>query len=56
MSFDIVRTPTLQAVATGDEQQLVEDLQDRVEAAASAAEETAAVIEATAAQRIAEQN
>jgi len=56
MSFDIVRTPTLQAVATGDEQQLVEDLQDRVEAAARAAEETAAVIEAAAAQGIAEQN
>ena len=39
MSFDIVQTPTLHAVATGDEQQLVEDLQERVEAAARAAEE-----------------
>ena len=33
MSFDIARTPTLHAVATGDDQQLIEDLQQRVEAA-----------------------
>src|SRR5579863_4489351 len=56
MSFDIVETPTLHAVATGDEQQLVEDLQERVEAAARAAEESAAVVEAAAAQDVAEQN
>lgn len=54
MSFDIARTPTLQAVATGDEQQLVEDLQQRVEAAVRKAEETPAVAEATEAQRHAE--
>ena len=34
------RTPTLHAVATGDEQQLVEDLQERVEAAILQAAET----------------
>ena len=56
MSFDIVQTPTLHAVATGDEQQLVEDLQERVEAAARAAEEAPAVVEAVAAQGNAEQN
>lgn len=50
MSFDIARTPTLQAVATGDEQQLVEDLQQRVEAAVRKAEETPAVVEAAEAE------
>ncbi len=54
MSFDIVETPTLHAVATGDEQQLVEDLQERVEAAARAAEESPAVMDAVEAQRNAE--
>ena len=34
MSFDIARTPTLQAVATADEHRLVQDLQQRVKAAA----------------------
>ena len=56
MSFDIARTPTLHAVATGDEQQLVEDLQQRVEAAARQAEEMPAVVEAAEAQRQAEQH
>ena len=56
MSFDIVQTPTLHAVATGDEQQLIEDLQERVEAAARLAEEAAAVVEAVATQDHAEQN
>lgn len=56
MSFDIARTPTVHAVATGDEQQLVEDLQARVEAAAGLAEDAPAVVEATAAQRNAEQH
>src|SRR5579862_8690604 len=56
MSFDIVQTPTLHAVATGDEQQLVEDLQERVEAAARAAEDSPAVLEAAAAQSMAEQH
>lgn len=50
MSFDIARTPTLQVVATGDEQQLVEDLQQRVEAAVRKAEETPAVVEAAEAE------
>ena len=39
MSFEIARTPTLQAVATGDEHRLVEELQQRVEVAARQAEE-----------------
>jgi hypothetical protein len=56
MSFDIARTPTLHAVATGDEQQLVEDLQERVEAAILQALETPAVVEAAEAQRRAEQH
>src|SRR6202030_1108655 len=56
MSFDIVRTPTLHAVATGDEQQLGEDLQERVEAAARLAEESPAVLEAAESQCNAEQN
>jgi hypothetical protein len=56
MSFDIARTPTLHAVATGDEQQLVENLQERVEAAIRQAAETPAVMEAVEAQRRAEQH
>jgi hypothetical protein len=56
MSFDIARTPTLHAVATGDEQRLVEDLQERVEAAILQAAETPTVVEAVAAQRRAEQH
>lgn len=55
MSFDIARTPTLHAVATGDEQQLVENLQERVEAAICQAAETPAVMEAAEAQVRAEQ-
>ena len=55
MSFDIARTPTLHAVATGDEQQLVEDLQERAEAAVRQAEEAPAVMEAAKAQYNAEQ-
>jgi hypothetical protein len=56
MSFDIARTPTLHAVATGDEQQLVEDLQQRVEAAVRQAEEAPAVVKAAEAQCQAEQH
>src|SRR6202030_1539744 len=56
MSFDIARTPTLHAVATGDEQQLVEDLEQRVQVAVRQAEETHAVLEAAEAQRQAEQH
>ena len=56
MSFDIARTPTLHAVASGDEHQLVADLQQRVEAAARQAEEMPAVVEAAEGQRQAEQH
>jgi len=56
MSFDIARTPTLHAVANGDEQQLVEDLQERAEAAARQAEEAPSVMEAAKAQYNAEQH
>lgn len=58
MSIDLAQTPTLQAVATGDERRLVEDLEQRVEAAVrqalsqpgvQAAEEN----ERTAAERLA---
>ena len=56
MSFDIARTPTLQAVATGDEQRLVEDLHERVEAAARQAEALPEVIAAAEAQNRAEEH
>jgi len=56
MSFDIARTPTLQAVATGDEHRLVEDLQQRVEAAARLAEELPEVRAAAEAQNRAEEH
>jgi len=48
MSFDIAQTPTLQAVATLDQHLLVEDLQQRVDAAAQQAEELPEVVAATA--------
>jgi len=54
MSFDIVRTPTLQAVATGHERLLVEDLLQRVEAAARLTGESPEVLAADEAQRRAE--
>ena len=56
MSFNIARTPTLHAVANGDEQQLVEDLQERVDAAIRQATETPTVMEAVESQRRAEQH
>jgi hypothetical protein len=56
MSFDIARTPTLHAVATGDERQLVEDLQERVAAAVQQAEEASEELEAAETQRAAEQH
>ncbi len=46
MSFDIVNTPSLQAVASEDEQVLMEDLQGRVDAAVRQAEEQHEVVEA----------
>ena len=54
MSFDIVKTPTLQAIATENEQQLADDLQQRVDAGLRQAEEQPEVIEATEAQSLAE--
>jgi hypothetical protein len=55
MSFDIAQTPTLQAVATLDQNLLVEDLQQRVEAAVRQAEELPEVMAAAEAQRQAEE-
>ncbi len=54
MSFDIAKTPTLQAVATQDEQALAADLQKRVEEAIATADATDEVIAAAAAHREAE--
>ncbi len=56
MSFEIARTPTLHAVANGDEQQLADDLRERAEAAMRQAAESSAVVEAVEAQRQAEQH
>src|SRR3954469_15382569 len=44
MSFDIARTPTLEAVATQDEQALAQDLQKRVDEAIQAAESAEQVV------------
>ncbi|MEO8052797.1 MAG: hypothetical protein ABI833_20495 [Acidobacteriota bacterium] len=54
MSFEIAWTPTLHAVANGDEQQLADDLRERAEAAMRQAAESIAVVEAVEAQRQAE--
>lgn len=51
MSFDIARTPTLEAVANADGQALAQDLQKRVAEALSAAEKQAEVVAATESQR-----
>ena len=56
MDFDLARTPTLQAVATADERQLVEDLQQRVEAAAREADELPEVVAAGEAHQRAEEH
>ncbi len=58
MSIDLAQTPTLQAVATADERQLVEDLEQRVEAAVKQAISQPEVIaaqerERTASERLA---
>src|SRR5262249_12459245 len=53
MSFDIARTPTVEAVATQDEQRLAQDLQERVEESIRAAETEAA--EAIESHRAAEE-
>jgi hypothetical protein len=54
MSFDIAKTPTLQAIATENEQQLADDLQQRVDAGLRQAEQQPEVIEASEAQRVGE--
>jgi hypothetical protein len=46
MSFDLARTPTLEAVATNDEQALAEDLHKRVDEAVAAADANEEVAEA----------
>ena len=51
MSFDLAKTSTLQAVATPDEQALVEDLQRRVEEAVRQSREQPEVLETLEAQR-----
>jgi hypothetical protein len=53
--FDISQTSTLQAVATEDEQLLIQDLQKRVDAALGEAEDDPAVVEASATHRNAEE-
>jgi hypothetical protein len=50
MSFDLARTPTLEAVATQDEHRLAQDLQKRVEESIAAAEALPEVVDAAAAQ------
>ena len=55
MSFDIARTPTLEAVATADEQILAQDLQKRVAESLSAAEKQPEVVDAAESHRAAEE-
>src|SRR5207244_10784708 len=54
MSFHVAETPTLEAVATEDEQLLAQDLQARVEESASQAEAVPEVAEAAGARRAAQ--
>jgi hypothetical protein len=54
MNFDLMDTPTLQAVATADERVLVVDMEKRIEEALKLAEEQTEVAEAAGAQREAE--
>lgn len=53
MSFDIAKTPTLEAVATADEQVLAQDLHKRVAELVESAEQRPEVVEATESQRAA---
>ncbi len=53
MSFDISKTPTLEAVANADEHVLAQDLQKRVTEALSAADQNAEVVQAVEAHRTA---
>jgi hypothetical protein len=55
MSFDIARTPSLEAVAMEDEQRLAAGLQKRVEEAMESAESDADVVAAREAHRAAEE-
>ena len=55
MSFDIAVTPTLQAVATPDEELLAQTLQARVRQAIASAEQQREVIDAVEVQQAAEQ-
>jgi hypothetical protein len=55
MSFDIARTPTLEAVATEDERLLAQDLHKRVEESIGLAEAQPEVAEAAEAHRVAEE-
>jgi hypothetical protein len=55
MSFDLARTPTLEAVATKDQQALAQDLQKRAEESIAAAETRPDAIAARAAQQKTEQ-
>lgn len=55
MSFDITATPTLQAVATTDEELLAQTLKARVEESIASAEEQRDVLDAREAQHIAEE-
>lgn len=54
MGFDLARTPTLEAVATADEQALAQDLHKRAEEAVAAAEAREDVTQARASHRKAE--
>ena len=51
MSFDLARTPTLEAVATKDQQTLAQDLQKRAEESIAAAEARPEAIDARTAQQ-----
>jgi hypothetical protein len=53
MTFDIARTPTLEAVANADEQVLAQDLHTRVGEALDAAEQQPEVVEAAESLRVA---
>ena len=55
MSFDLARTPTLEAVSTKDQQALAQDLQKRAEESIAAAEARPEVVKARDAQHAAEE-
>ena len=56
MSFHLATTPTLRAVVTGDERELVEELRQRMDAAAAQADGEPDVIAAAAALSVSEQH